>query len=116
MKSGFLAWILSIILAFGAGTAVGSHEPDGELEQKVSDHVDVIVDEMAGIVDDVSEAANERIDELESEITSSDEYKKAEEFKENVKEIADDTKADIEEHFGDAEESVEAAAEFETEI
>ncbi len=112
MFSSFISWLLSIALAFGAGAAVGSTRPaDDELKQKVSDHVDVIVDEAAGIVDDVSEAANEYIDELESELEDNETYQKAKEFTDDVAEIVDNTKADIEAHFGSEEIETEALTE-----
>ena len=115
--SGFWAWLLSILLSFGAGTAVGrNYEPDTELEQKVQGHMDVIVDEAAGIVDDVSEAARSRRETLESELKESDKYKKAEQFVNDVQEIADNTAADIEAHFGTGETETEAETEAETQI
>ncbi len=111
----FFAWILSLILSFGAGATVGrEYEPDTELEQKVQNHMDVIVDEAAGIVDDVSESARKRRETFESEMKESDEYKKAEQFVNDVKEIADNTKADIDAHFGTGE--TEAETEAETEV
>ena len=112
------AWLLSLILSFGAGAAAGrSYEPDTELEQKVQDHMDVIVDEAAGIVDDVTESAKKHKETVESELKESDEYKKAEEFVEDVKEIADNTKADIEAHFGgETEAETEAETENETKL
>ena len=114
--SGFWAWLLSILLSFGAGTAVGrSYEPDTELEQKVQGHMDVIVDEAAGIVDDVSAAARERRETLESEVKDSETYKKAEEFVNDVQEIADNTAADIDAHFG-TEETETETGETETEV
>ena len=45
----------------------------------------------------------------------SDEYKKAEEFVNDVQEIADNTKADIEEHFGSDETETESETAVETE-
>lgn len=114
--SGFWAWLLSILLSFGAGTAVGrNYEPDTELEQKVQGHMDVIVDEAAGIVDDVSAAAREHRETLESEVKDSETYKKAEEFVNDVQEIADNTAADIDAHFG-TEETETETGETETEV
>ena len=107
--STFWAWLLSLILSFGAGAAVArNYEPDTELEQKVQGHMDVIVDEAAGIVDDVSEAARERRETLESELKDSETYKKAEEIVNDVQEIADNTAADIDAHFGTGESESEA--------
>ena len=111
MKTLFL-WFLSILLSFGAGAKVGrEYEPDTELEQKVQEHMDVIVDEAAGIVDDVTEAARERREAAESEWKASDEYKKAEEFVIDVEEIIDNTAADIDAHFGTDETEAETEAE-----
>lgn len=107
-----LAWILSMFLSFGAGVNAGrDYEEDTELEQKVQAHMDVIVDEAAGIVDDVSDAARSRRETIESEFKESDEYQKAEEFVNDVKEIADNTKADIDEHFGSDETETETEGE-----
>ena len=112
MFSKFFSWLLSLALAFGAGAAIGtSYQPDEELKEKVSGHVDVIVDEAAGIVDDVSEAAKKRRDELESEWETSELYQDAKEFGESGQEIVDNTKADIEEHFGSEEAEAEPLTE-----
>ena len=115
-KGGFFSWLLSVLLAFGAGTAAGRHyEPNTDLEQQVSDHVDVIVDEMAGIVDDVNAAKEQRQSEWEAEMETDEDYRRAKEFVEDVREIADNTAADIEAHFGSGEEETEAVAEGGTE-
>ena len=105
MFGKFISWLLSLALAFGAGAAVTTYQPADELKQKVSDHMDVIVDEAAGIVDDVSEAAQKRRDELESELENNESYRKAKQFKEDVEEIIDHTKEDIDAHFGTEEET-----------
>ena len=103
-----LAWLLSMILSFGAGASFGrNYEPDTELESKVQGHMDVIVDEAAGIVDDVTESAKKRKETLESELKESDEYKKAEEIVDDVKEIAENTADDIELHFSEDETETE---------
>ena len=111
-SNGFLAWLLSLLLAFGAGASVGrdagqNTPADDELQQKISDHMDVIVDEAAGIVDDVNEAAQAKVDELKE----SDPYKSAEEFVNNVDEIVDDTVEDIHAHFGPEDETETALEE-----
>ena len=112
----FWAWILSILLSFGAGAAAGrSYQPDTELEQKIQGHMDVIVDEAAGIVDDVSQAARDRRETLESELEDSETYKKAEKFVNDVQEIADNTTADIDAHFGTGETETEAETQPEPE-
>ncbi|MCR5160419.1 MAG: hypothetical protein K6C06_01500 [Lachnospiraceae bacterium] len=92
---GFFGWILSLVLAFNVGAGVGANV-DPELKQKVSDHIDVIVDESAGIVDDVAEAARAKADELRD----SDAAKSAEEFVNDVDEIVNNTLDDIDSHFG----------------
>jgi cytochrome c556 len=115
MKTLFL-WFLSMLLSFGAGTKVGrEYEPDTELEQKVQAHMDVIVDEAAGIVDDVTEAAKEKREAAESEWKASDEYKQAEQFVNDVEEIVDNTAADIDAHFGTDETEAETEPETEAE-
>ena len=107
-----LAWLLTVFLSFGAGVNAGrDSQQDTELEQKVQAHMDVIVDEAAGIVDDVTASAKEHREAAESEFKESDEYKKAEEFVSDIREIADNTKADIDEHFGLKE--TETETEFE---
>ena len=107
-----LAWLLAMLIGYGAGVSAGrDYEKDTELEQKVQAHLDVIVDEAACILDDVSEAARGRREALESEIMDSEGYKKAEEFVNDVQEIADHTKADIEEHFGSDETETETESE-----
>ena len=101
MISGFVGWLLSIVLAFSIGVNVGNQTEapsDSELQQKVQDHMDVIVDESAAIVDDVTE-----------EIRKNEHVQKAEEFADDVKEIAQNTKNDIEDHFGSKEEETEDA-------
>ena len=54
----FLSWLLSIILAFTLGVQSGSQttETDDELRSRVQEHLDVIVDEGAAIVDEVTES------------------------------------------------------------
>ena len=96
--STFWAWLLSLLLSFGAGAAVGrSYEPDTELEQKVQGHMDVIVDESAAMMDDIAD-----------EFRNNEHVKEAEAFAEDVREIVDNTKQDIEDHFGKpAEETTE---------
>ena len=100
---GFFGWILSLVLAFNVGAGVGANGAP-ELKQKVSDHIDVIVDESAGIVDDVAEAARAKADELRD----SDAAKSAEQFVNDVDEIVNNTLDDIDAHFGkDETESAE---------
>ena len=72
----FLAWLLSLIMAFSFGTQVGTREEetDDELRNRVQEHLDVIVDESAAILDDVTDAIRE-----------DERVKDAEEFFENGK-------------------------------
>ena len=62
----FLAWILGVLLALGAGGAKPK-ETDEELRNKIQSHIDTIVDEGAAIVDDVAESlrGNESLQEAE---------------------------------------------------
>ena len=101
----YLGWLLSMVLAFFAGASVGNRtEPaDSELQQKVQGHMDVIVDEAAGIVDDVAEEARKN-----------EHVQNAEQFVQDVREIAQNTADDIEAHFGSREEE-EAVTEGVTE-
>ncbi len=110
-----LAWLFAMFLSFGAGVNAGKdYQKDTELEQKVQAHMDVIVDEAAGIVDDVAASAKQRRETLESELKDTDEYKKAEEFVNDVQEIADNTAADIDAHFGSGETETEMETTEET--
>ena len=100
------AWLFSVIFAFNLGAGVKSDKPaDSELEQKIRDHMDVIVDETAAMVDDVTD-----------ELRKNEKVQKAEEFVGDVKEIIDNTKNDIDAHFGTTEttERTEEAVETET--
>ena len=95
----FIGWLLSVMFAFslGAGTADPDRVPETELERKVRDHMDVIVDESAAMVDDV-------VDEFRQNEYVQD----AEAFADDVNEIIDNTREDIKTHFGkDEEEAVE---------
>ena len=94
----FLAWLFSVIFAFNMGAGLSKESPeDSELKQKVRDHVDAIVDETAGLVDDVIE-----------EVRSTEEVQKAEAFAEDVREIVNNTLDDIHEKFGSEEEEENA--------
>ena len=97
MFGSFLKGIFTFILAFTLGVSVGRDRPaDSELQQKVQDHMDVIVDESAGIVDDVVE-----------EVRKNEHVQEAEQFLEDVEEIAGNTADDIHAHFGREEETEE---------
>ena len=103
-----VSWLLSLIFAFSLGAGVKTaetEETNSELQQKVQDHMDVIVDEAAAIVDDVTE-----------QIRQNEHVQEAEAFAEDVKEIVNNTMDDIKNHFGTTEEEPapadqEAAAE-----
>ena len=97
----FLAWICSVVFAFNLGAGVGSDkEPETELQKKVQEHMDVIVDESAAMVDDVME-----------ELRKDERVQNAEKFVNDVQEIVDNTKADIDAHFGSDEKAAEETAE-----
>ena len=101
-----ISWVLSLIFAFSLGAGVRSDnntETNSELQQKVQDHMDVIVDEAAAIVDDVT-----------AEIRQNEHVQEAEAFTEDVKEIVNNTMDDIKSHFGTEEEVTEADAPAET--
>ena len=94
VMSQFFNWLLSLLLAFGLGLGVSSGTTsDSELKQKVQDHMDVIVDESAAIVDDVVD-----------EIRKDEHVKDTEKFFDDVSEIIDNTKQDIHDHFGGQDE------------
>ena len=107
MFGSLAGWLLSVVLAFFAGASLGNSSEkaaDSELQQKVQDHMDVIVDETAGIIDDVTE-----------EVRNNEHVKEAEQFADDVKEIARNTADDIDAHFGKKEEAEEAVTEALTE-
>ena len=101
MFGGIFGKLLALIFAFALGTSFASEKPatDSELKQKVQQHMDVIADESAAIVDDVLDEA--RKDER---------VQKAEEFAADVNEIVDNTVQDIHDHF-DSEEETEDLSE-----
>ena len=105
MLMKLISWLMTFILAFSLGTRVNApeKETDSELQQKVQDHMDVIVDEAAAILDEVSD-----------EVRKNEKVQKAEEFVDNVKEIAQNTADDIKAHFGTEDET--AAAEEEAPV
>ena len=105
MFGGLLKGLFTFIFAFmlGAGYAQDKPPADSELQQKVQEHMDVIVDESAAIVDDVME-----------EVRQDERVQQMEQFANDVNEIANNTRADIEAHFGTpdtAEETADAPAE-----
>ncbi|MBQ9251334.1 MAG: hypothetical protein IJ188_01685 [Clostridia bacterium] len=109
----FLAWILSLIFAFnlGAGTTTEPKETDEELRNRVQEHIDTIVDEGAAIVDEIAE-----------EIRNDEQVQEAEQFIQDVQDVAEETLKDlnqvyenakdrVEEKFGSQETETEAAPE-----
>ena len=91
MFGKLILWLCSVVFAFSLGARSADPQvSDSELEQRIRDHMDVIVDEAAGIADDISE-----------EIRKDERVQEAGEFVDSVKEIVRNTKDDIEEHFGD---------------
>ena len=116
MFGKFVLWLCSVVFAFSLGTqSANPKATDSELEKKVRDHIDVIVDEAAGIADDIS-----------AEISKDERVQQATEFVDDVKDIIRNTQEDIEEHFGSgaeegaaddtAEEEPAAAPEETTEV
>lgn len=90
MFGKFVLWLCSVVFAFSLGARSTSPEAtDSELEQRVREHMDVIVDEAAGIADDIAE-----------EIRKDEHVQQAGEFVDSVKEIVRNTQEDIEDHFG----------------
>lgn len=87
LLSGFFTFVFAFSL--GAGWNNADRKSDSELQQKVQEHMDVIVDESAAIVDDVVE-----------EIRKDERVQKAEQFQDDVNEIVDNTVEDIHAHFG----------------
>ena len=85
-----LRGIFTFLFAFSLGAGMSTERTDNpELREKVQEHVDVIVDESAALVDDLIDEA--RKDER---------VQRAEEFLDDVEEIAQNTADDIEAHFG----------------
>ena len=106
MLGDLLKGIITFIVAFILGAGYGQDKPaaDSELQQKVQAHMDVIIDESAGIVDDVME-----------EVRQDERVQKLEDFASDVNEIAENTKADIDAHFGSDEEEAEDAQDTDAE-
>ena len=102
------AWFLSILVVFGIGVNTGrdleTEEVNPELKQKVTEHIDAIVDEMAGLADDLAAEADKKAEEFKQ----SDFAQSIEKFCNNVKEVVENTVADIEERFGKKEPEAES--------
>ena len=109
----FLSWLLSILLAFTLGAQSGTKttETDDELRNRVQEHLDVIVDESAAIVDEVTESIrkDEKVQEAEQFIQDVQDV--AQETIDDLNQVAEDAKKRVEEKFGPdeaAEETEEA--------
>jgi len=105
----FISWLLSIILAFTLGAQSGTKttETDDELRNKVQEHLDVIVDESAAIVDEVTESIrkDEKVQDAEQFVKDVQEV--AQETLDDLNQVAEDAKERIEDRFGTAEETSE---------
>ena len=73
MFSGFFGWLLSMLAAFSIGVNVGRKPVDTDLQQKVQEHIDVIADESAAIVDDVIDGVNDYLSDGETESSTDEE-------------------------------------------
>ncbi|MBQ8073384.1 MAG: hypothetical protein IJ231_06440 [Clostridia bacterium] len=94
----FLAWLLSLIFAFslGAESAKTPAETDDALRNRVQEHIDVIVDESAAIVDEVT-----------TEIRKDERVQDAEQFVQDVQDVADETLKDLNQVVEDTKTRVE---------
>ena len=113
----FLAWLLSLFIAFSLGannSATQNTESDEELRNRVQQHLDVIADESAAIVDDVTESlrGDERVQQAEQFAKDVEEV--ARETWDDVSQAAEDAKTRVQEKFG-KNETAESPAEAETE-
>ena len=109
-----IAWLLSMILAFSLGAGMNDHtgtETDDELKNKVQQHIDVIVDESAAIVDDITEEIrkDDRVREAEQFVKDAEEI--IQETADEVQQVVDNTKDRIEEKFGDGKQEEAGTAE-----
>ena len=101
----FLAWVLSLFFAFNLG-AQGTRpdtETDEELRNRVQEHLDVIVDESAAIVDEVTKEVREDPQVQEAVKFAEDVKEVAEETLEDLEGVAERTKERLEEKFGTKE-------------
>ena len=94
----FLAWLLSLFFAFslGANSTPATRETDEELRNRVQEHLDVIADESAAIVDEVTES-----------IQNDERVQQAEQFARDVEEVARGTWDDLNRVAEDAQKRVE---------
>jgi len=99
----FLAWLLSLVFAFnlGAGSKTDSaRETDAELRNRVQEHIDTIVDESAAIVDEVTESIrqDERVKEVEKKVQDVKDV--VTDTAQDVNQVIENTKNQVEEKFG----------------
>lgn len=94
----FLAWLLSLLFAFNLGSQSASTPTvtDEELRNKVQEHMDVIVDEGAALVDDVTDS-----------IRNDDRVKDAEKFAQDVEEVTKETLDDLNQVYENTKNRVE---------
>ena len=101
----FLIWLVSVFFAFnlGAGSQKVPTATDEELRGRVQEHIDVIVDESAAIVDEVTESLreNEQVQEMEKFLQDVREV--TEETMDDLTQVAQDAKTRVEEKFGAGE-------------
>ncbi len=116
-----IVWLLSIILAFSLGVGVRNDSgsaTDEELKDRVQEHIDVIVDESAAIVDEVTEELrkDERVQEAEQFVQ--DVRDVATETADEFQQLVEHTQERIEERFGtgDAEATEEPGTTDQTEV
>ena len=98
----FFAWLLSLIFAFslGANSSVAPKETDSELRNRVQEHIDVIVNESAAIVDDVTESIREDERVQEAEKFVQDVKDVAQETADGLNQVMENTKNSLQEKFG----------------
>jgi len=109
----FLAWLMSLFFAFnlGAESTKAPSASDDELKSRVQEHLDVIVDESAAIVDEVTESIrqDERVQHAEEVLQDAREI--VEETRDELEQVGENTKNRVKEKFGTGEPAAEAPAE-----
>lgn len=109
----FLAWLMSLFFAFnlGAESTKAPSASDDELKSRVQEHLDVIVDESAAIVDEVTESIrqDERVQHAEEVLQDAREI--VEETRDELEQVAENTRNRVKEKFGTGEPAAEAPAE-----
>ena len=109
----FLAWLMSLFFAFnlGAESTKAPSASDDELKSRVQEHLDVIVDESAAIVDEVTESIrqDERVQHAEEVLQDAREI--VEETRDELEQVGENTRNRVKEKFGTGEPAAEAPAE-----